>query len=100
VFPNHIQELKDVAINFNPSLVANYATENVSLVRNVILTYSISSGETLSIDGPLGAVTIDDPTEAVEVRTSNKKSKVSHSCIAYLHCWYCWKAGRPAMDLL
>ena len=54
-------------MNFNPSLIVNYATENVSLVRNVNLTYSISSGEALNIDGPLGVVTVEDPIEVVEV---------------------------------
>lgn len=54
-------------INFSPSLVVNYATETVSLVRNVNLTYSVSSGEALNIDGPLGVVTVEDPIEVVEV---------------------------------
>ena len=54
-------------VYFNPSFIVNYAAENVSLVRNVILTYSISSGETLNMDGPLGAVTVEDPVEVVEV---------------------------------
>lgn len=63
-------------INFNPSLIVNYATytENVSLVRNVILDYTISSGEILSIDGPLGAVIVEDAIEVVEVRTNNNCS--------------------------
>ena len=54
-------------VYFNPSFIVNYAAENVSLVRNVILTYSISSGETLNMNGPLGAVTVEDPVEVVEV---------------------------------
>lgn len=54
-------------VNFNPSLVVNYATETISLVRNVDLTYSVSSGEALNVDGPLGNVTIEDPLEAVTV---------------------------------
>jgi hypothetical protein len=62
-----IQVPGNLMVYFNPSLVVNYATENVSLDRNVILTYSISSGETLSVDGPLGVVTVDDPIEIVEV---------------------------------
>ena len=64
-----------MVINFNPSLVVNYATETVSLVRNVNLTYSISSGETLNIDGPLGIITVDDPIEAIEVH-NNKPSVI------------------------
>ena len=54
-------------VNFNPSLVVNYATETVSLVRNINLTYSVSSGEALKIDGPLGIVTIKDLIEDVPV---------------------------------
>ena len=56
-----------MTVNFNPSLVVNYATETVSLVRNIDLTYSVSSGEALKIDGPLGVVTIEDPIEDVPV---------------------------------
>ena len=85
-----------MVINFNPSLVVNYATENVSLVRNVILNYTISSGEILSIDGPLGAVIIEDAIEVVEVRTN--KSYMS-SCTAV--SVYCCKAGAISLlDLL
>ena len=56
-----------MVVNFSPSLVVNYATVNLSLVRNFNLTYSISSGEALGTDGPLG-VTIDDPIDYVEVQ--------------------------------
>ena len=54
-------------VRFNPSFVVNYAIEGVSLVKNVILAYSISSGEALNIDGPLGTVMIDEPIEDYEV---------------------------------
>ena len=64
-------------INFNPSLVVNYATETVSLVRTVNLTYSISSGETLNSDRPLGIVTVDDPIEAIEVHNNRPPVTVS-----------------------
>ena len=60
-------QLNDVVIEFTPQLVVNYATENVSLVRNYKLKYSISSGEPLSLNGPLGNVTIDDPVQYVTV---------------------------------
>lgn len=64
---NLVQALRDVVINFNPSLVVNYATQIVSLVRNVILTYSVSSGEALSSDRQF-AVTMEDPIKVVEVQ--------------------------------
>ena len=65
----NMQAHENVAINFNPSLVANYATVITSLVRNVNVTYSVSSGEALNTDGPLGVVAVEDPTEIVEVCT-------------------------------
>ena len=69
-----MQTREDVVINFSPSLVVNYATELVSLVRNINVTYSLSSGEALNTDGPLGVVAVEDPIEIVEVamlRTCN-----------------------------
>lgn len=64
-----MQAHENVAINFSPSLVVNYATVITSLVRNVNVTYSVSSGEALNTDGPLGVIAVEDPIEIVEVCT-------------------------------
>ena len=56
-----------VSVNFDPALVVNYATRGVSLVRNFILTYSVSSGEILTTDGAIGNITIDNPIQDVFV---------------------------------
>lgn len=75
-----------MVIKFNPSLVVNYATQNISLVRNFSLTYSTSSGEILSIDGPLGDVIIEDPIEVIEVcNTKLSVQRIMHSCIIALY---------------
>ena len=55
-------------VSFNPDLVINYATRNVSLVRNFKLKYHISFVEALGVDGPhFGTVTVDDPIQSVVV---------------------------------
>ena len=58
----------DIVVSFTPDLVVNYATRNVSLVRNFKLKYHISFVEALGIDRPnIGTVTIDDPIQSVAV---------------------------------
>ena len=57
----------DVVVTFSPELVVNYASSSLSLVRNFKLTYSVSSGEALKVNGPLGNVTIDNPVQSIGV---------------------------------
>ena len=61
------QSNDSVSVHFDPALVLNYATRGMPLVRNFILTYSVSSGEILTTDGALGNVTIDNPIQEVFV---------------------------------
>lgn len=55
-------------VSFNPNIVVNYATKDVSLTRNFKLKYRISFVEALGIYRPdIGNVTIDDPIQSVAV---------------------------------
>ena len=61
-------------VSLNPNLVVNYATKDVSLVRNFKLKYHISFVEALGIDRPdTGTVIIDDPIQSVVVSTKFNK---------------------------
>ena len=62
-----MQSNDTVSVDFDPALVVNYATRGVSLVRNFIITYSVSSGEILTTDGAIGNVTIDNAIQEVFV---------------------------------
>ena len=49
-------------MRFNPQLVVIGSGQNMTLNNIFQLTYSISSGDALTTDEPLGNVTIDEPT--------------------------------------
>lgn len=71
---------KDVVVNFNPQLVVIDAGDNTTLVRDFLLTYSISSGDPLTINGSLGSATIDEPIQNIVVSSSD----IQELFIAYL----------------
>ena len=54
--------MQDMWVRFNPQLVVIGSGQNMILNNIFQLTYSVSSGDALTIDEPLENVTIDDPT--------------------------------------
>ena len=53
--------VKGLTVRFNPQVVVIDASgQNATLIRDFILTYSISSGDVLTNNGSLGTATIDE----------------------------------------
>lgn len=54
--------MQDMLVRFSPQLVVIGRGQNMTLNNIFQLTYSISSGDVLTTDMPIGNVTIDEPT--------------------------------------
>lgn len=54
-------------VNFNPQAVVLDVGDNNTLIKDVVVTYSISFGDALISNSSIGTVTIDEPISANEV---------------------------------
>ena len=54
--------MQDMLVRFSPQLVVIGRGQNMTLNNIFQLTYSVSSGDALTTDMPIGNVTIDEPT--------------------------------------
>ena len=69
---------QNLMVNFNPQAVVLDVGASNTLIKDVIVTYSISSGDTLISNSSLGTVTIDEPISTNEVCMYKYKPSENH----------------------